>query len=236
MPKNVDDASFSSKQNLSNHISNHEGNLTEKSFECEICLKRFKYWGKLKKHVDSVHEKIKPYQCDICEKRFSTNCSMVNHKTSVHAKERPFQCQLCELGFSANTSLRNHIRAVHDGKKPFSCSFCEHTTAHKYSLKDHVASVHNGVKFLCDICDIKFTAKRNLKRHITKVHDEKNSFKTSSFNYSENKNFEINNQRGTFVYRWEYQPGSLLYIVYNLLNTLLNLTKTKSIDQKIKYN
>ena len=46
--------------------------------------------------------------------------------------------------------------------------------------------------------------------------DEQNSFKTSSFNYSENKNFEINNQRGTFVYRWEYQPGSLLYIVYNL--------------------
>ena len=46
--------------------------------------------------------------------------------------------------------------------------------------------------------------------------DEQNSFKTSSFNYSENKNFEINNQRGTFVYRWEYQPGSLLYVVYNL--------------------
>ena len=46
--------------------------------------------------------------------------------------------------------------------------------------------------------------------------DERNSFKTSSFNYSENKNFEINNQRGTFVYRWEYQPGSLLYVVYNL--------------------
>ena len=46
--------------------------------------------------------------------------------------------------------------------------------------------------------------------------DEQNSFKTSSFNYSENRNFEINNQRGTFVYRWEYQPGSLLYVVYNL--------------------
>mgnify|MGYP001489131526 FL=1 len=46
--------------------------------------------------------------------------------------------------------------------------------------------------------------------------DQKNSFKTSSFNYSENKNFQIENQRGTFVYRWEYRPGSLLYVVYNL--------------------
>jgi hypothetical protein len=46
--------------------------------------------------------------------------------------------------------------------------------------------------------------------------EEENSFKTSTFNYSENKNFEINNQRGTFVYRWEYRPGSLLYVVYNL--------------------
>ena len=31
-----------------------------------------------------------------------------------------------------------------------------------------------------------------------------------------NEDFEIDNQRGTFVYRWEYNPGSLVYIVYNL--------------------
>ena len=33
---------------------------------------------------------------------------------------------------------------------------------------------------------------------------------------SGDEDFEIDNQRGTFVYRWEYKPGSLVYIVYNL--------------------
>ena len=46
--------------------------------------------------------------------------------------------------------------------------------------------------------------------------NEEKTFKTSSFNYSGNENFKIDNQRGTFVYRWEFRPGSLLYLVYNL--------------------
>ena len=46
--------------------------------------------------------------------------------------------------------------------------------------------------------------------------DEERSFKTSNINYTDDKNFEISNQRGTFVYRWEFRPGSLIYVVYNL--------------------
>ena len=46
--------------------------------------------------------------------------------------------------------------------------------------------------------------------------DEERTFKTSSCNYTGNDNFKIDNQRGTFVYRWEFRPGSLLYLVYNL--------------------
>ena len=36
------------------------------------------------------------------------------------------------------------------------------------------------------------------------------------FAFKGNKDFRINNQVGTFVFRWEYLPGSLLYLVYNL--------------------
>jgi hypothetical protein len=36
------------------------------------------------------------------------------------------------------------------------------------------------------------------------------------FNYSDNKNFIMDNTIGTFVMRWEYLPGSILYVVYNL--------------------
>ena len=30
------------------------------------------------------------------------------------------------------------------------------------------------------------------------------------------KDFQIDNKVGTFVFRWEYLPGSLIYAVYNL--------------------
>ena len=40
--------------------------------------------------------------------------------------------------------------------------------------------------------------------------------RTSSFNYEGNESFQIENQRGTFVFRWEFRPGSLIYLVYNL--------------------
>ena len=46
--------------------------------------------------------------------------------------------------------------------------------------------------------------------------NEQQTFRTSAFNYTENESFEIDNQRGTFVYRWEFRPGSLIYLVYNL--------------------
>ena len=42
------------------------------------------------------------------------------------------------------------------------------------------------------------------------------SLNTNPFGYNGDEDFEIDNQRGTFVYRWEYKPGSLVYIVYNL--------------------
>ncbi|MDP6339610.1 MAG: DUF5916 domain-containing protein [Candidatus Marinimicrobia bacterium] len=42
------------------------------------------------------------------------------------------------------------------------------------------------------------------------------TFNVSPYQYNENKDFRINNQVGTFVLRWEYLPGSLIYAVYKL--------------------
>ena len=46
--------------------------------------------------------------------------------------------------------------------------------------------------------------------------EEEKSLKVSPYPYTGNKNFKIDNQVGTFVFRWEYLPGSLFYAVYNL--------------------
>ncbi len=38
----------------------------------------------------------------------------------------------------------------------------------------------------------------------------------TAFNYSGDRSFIMDNTIGTFVTRWEYRPGSILYLVYNL--------------------
>ena len=42
------------------------------------------------------------------------------------------------------------------------------------------------------------------------------SFDLEPYNYTKDKDFKIDNHVGTFVFRWEYLPGSLIYAVYNL--------------------
>ena len=42
------------------------------------------------------------------------------------------------------------------------------------------------------------------------------SFDLEPYNYTKDKDFKIDNNVGTFVFRWEYLPGSLIYAVYNL--------------------
>ena len=45
---------------------------------------------------------------------------------------------------------------------------------------------------------------------------EEKSSNLLPYAYSKNKDFQIHNKVGTFVFRWEYLPGSLIYAVYNL--------------------
>ena len=36
------------------------------------------------------------------------------------------------------------------------------------------------------------------------------------YDYAHDPDFRLNNTVGTFVWRWEYLPGSTLFVVYNL--------------------
>ena len=42
------------------------------------------------------------------------------------------------------------------------------------------------------------------------------SYDLEDYNYLSEKSFKIDNHVGTFVLRWEFMPGSLIYLVYNL--------------------
>ncbi|CAG2204615.1 unnamed protein product [Mytilus edulis] len=57
---------------------------SDKSFQCEICNKKFYYNYLLKNHVKIVHENYKPFQCDICNFRCYMKSALVSHMKYNH--------------------------------------------------------------------------------------------------------------------------------------------------------
>ena len=85
----------------------------EKSFQCDLCPKKFKYKGNLTYHGRSVHESYRPLKCQSCPAKFSHKNDMKKHFEAVHEKKRPYSCVLCEdeqkiADFSSMAQLNVH--------------------------------------------------------------------------------------------------------------------------------
>ena len=91
---------------LQNHIRIHTG---EKSYQCQICQKRFSQCSSLTRHA-RIHTGEMPYQCQICQKRFSQSSTLTLH-ARIHTGEKSYQCQICQKlffsVFQSNISCKN---------------------------------------------------------------------------------------------------------------------------------
>ena len=75
--------------------------------ECDICNKLFSNKSNLRKHIKSVHEKMK-FKSEICDKEFSQEDNLQRHKKAVHSKSIEFKCTVCERKFSRKENLQAH--------------------------------------------------------------------------------------------------------------------------------
>ena len=159
---------FSNSEDISDMV--HENyNLNEKSEEKEISKNSIKIKEEfpndpvaylettaksfqsqpvpdLKKHVQNVHEGIKPFKCTICDYEFSKHSNLKKHIVSVHERIKPFKCNMCEYETAHRPHLKRHIQNVHEGIKEFKCTICDYETAQRVNLKAHIESVHEGIK------------------------------------------------------------------------------------------
>ena len=87
--------------------------------KCEICGKIYSN-NTLKRHIKSVHEKIKDFQCPKCGKAFSEKGSLEIHD-KTHTGIRDFKCDQCEKTYKRSEHLKDHINAVHLGRKDYVC-------------------------------------------------------------------------------------------------------------------
>ena len=97
----------------------------KKELECTYCEKTFARIGDLKRHVNTVHLKLKPYKCFDCDKSYGLQQDLKHHFLSAHEKIKPFKCELCDTSFSKNSNLKTHVEAMHE-KIKYVCDNCQH--------------------------------------------------------------------------------------------------------------
>ena len=82
-----------------------------KIFQCDLCNYVSARKDNLKKHVQSVHEKLKPYNCRQCGKAFSMKQHCKEHEESIH-DGITHSCDFCEMTFTTKGHLRTHIKSA----------------------------------------------------------------------------------------------------------------------------
>ena len=139
--------------------------------EYENCGKTFPTNGKLNRHRNCVHLKIKNSLCTTCNISFTNNTHLERHNKMVHLRIKDNPCTECDTAFSTNEELKRHIKAVHLKIKDNTCTQCDMKFSTNSQLQQHIKAVHLEIKnHQCPNCDMTFSANNNLQQHIKAVH------------------------------------------------------------------
>ena len=162
---------FMSHSNMRRHIRFvHQG---LRPWACDVCGRGYTTKDALFDHK-TKHSNEKPFQCPVCKESFSNRLMRRKHVTTVHAKVKPTKkkrqsaCPHCEEVFENRTAMRKHKREVHESGS-YECATCGKVIV---SYKRYVVHLQyhrrNTQKFVCEVCGAEYTSKCGLKSHMRK--------------------------------------------------------------------
>ena len=73
------------------------------------CDKAYSSRFNLKRHVETIHQKMKKHQCSECMRWFASKQNLVEH-IYTHTGDRPFECTICDQAFRQASQLSLHKR------------------------------------------------------------------------------------------------------------------------------
>jgi uncharacterized Zn-finger protein len=98
---------------------------SNKLHSCLSCNSKFPCKSKLKRHVESVHEKRKPHKCNACNADYTNVYALNKHVELVHEGKKPFQCEICDAKYTEKGSLKKHCKKAHGVELEVQCNFCD---------------------------------------------------------------------------------------------------------------
>ena len=157
--------------------------------QCPSCPYIARNASYLKRHVKSLHHKIKDLKCDHCDYETSYDYHLTSHLQRMHSIDAPSKnaisvvqgkqeeyrktCRLCPFIALGKSIMKRHVKAVHTIKE-LKCEHCEYLTSDHLNLRMHYKRKHKLVlspaKFFCQCCDYKTARSRALRRHEKTVH------------------------------------------------------------------
>ena len=104
-------------------------------FECDVCLKKFKFKSALKIHY-RIHTGKKPFACKICDRKFAQKSNLIQHQ-ATHSEVKSYKCSICPevRFFKTKSQLINHM--VYHYEPKFFCSQCDYKSHTKSNLNKH---------------------------------------------------------------------------------------------------
>jgi uncharacterized Zn-finger protein len=176
---------FVAEETLKYHmIHEHKIINIKEPIICLLCNMTFGKSGSLNRHIQTVHEGIKPYKCDICQATFTQKTTLRDHISCIHEGKKPFQCSKCDKTFAQRSNMIRHYEARHEENKPkvikpkpHNCPECDSSFAIRKNMFTHLRSVHEKKKpYKCPKCPKSFSEKQKVNRHILSVHEGQRPF------------------------------------------------------------
>lgn len=161
------------------------GEGDQKSYQCTVCSKEFRWRNSLKYHQDVEHKTVRPiqrakYRCQICSKIFLHSGALKQH-LQVHMGEKAsnvlknWNCQFCKMKFFTSQELNVH-RGTHQELSFYQCKLCPMNFTNKGAVQSHERE-HNRKPnmerlFECYLCKQKFALLHFLRNHM-RIHAKK---------------------------------------------------------------
>ena len=85
--------------------------VQDRSFECDVCRRKFRRADLLTRHKTRHTEDIRS-ECDVCKKRFKRSDTLTRHKRT-HIRVCAHECDVCNKRFTASSCLIRHKKHTH---------------------------------------------------------------------------------------------------------------------------
>lgn len=83
------------------------------SYSCHVCGQSFKTLQLATAHEYVLH-KGRTYDCNMCHKKFVSHYKLKEHTTSTHTSLRPHKCAVCGEQFGRYSALSYHLQRKHE--------------------------------------------------------------------------------------------------------------------------